>query len=211
MNKVHNSISPQTIKHIYRSGVIFFALAIIGFYSLQNQPNHIGGAISFPKACWLGLAIFYWYFIPIILLLDKRSHNGNGYFYKGIGVFFASMLLRAFLELYLMYGNQAWHYEYGIAHNVLSVIILMAVIVSVKKTPDTPLPLKITLYILLLMFCAEIYFASYMVFVVKDGHQAVTWFIDNSAQHNLNNAITSIIVMLLIVWQIIFYEKWIKQ
>ncbi len=201
------------IKNTYCTGVIFFTFAIIGFYYLQNQPNRIGGAISFPKTCWLGLAIFYWYFLPLILLLDKRSQNK--YFYWGIRLFFASMLLRAFLELYLMYGKQAWLYEYGITHNILSVIVLIAVIISVekmpKKTKPLALPLKITLYILLLMFFAEIYFSGYMLFNVKSEQQNTIWFIDNSQEHWLNNAITTAMVILLTIWQIIFYFQWINK
>ncbi len=212
-----NMPQSPTLKIAYLSGIIGFALAILGFYTLQNQAGRLGGGISLPKACWLGLAIFHWYFLPALLLCDKRCRQRSPSFRRffwGIGVFFTSMLLRAFIELYLMYGNQAWHYEYGIVHNVLSIVILLVVIIAVEKAPPNehlPMPLKITLHLLLLMFFAESYFASYMIFGLENGHRDVIWFIDGSAKHTVNNAITTAMVSLLSVWQIFFYNLWMKQ
>ncbi len=194
-----------TIPRVYGFGVLLLIAAVIVFYYLQNQPNRIGGGISFPKACWLGLALFYWYFLPPLLIADKRSNNHR--FYIGLKIFFASMLLRAVAELYLLYGTQAWYYHYGIVHNMLSLVILTVLSISVRNNIETPL--KITLYLMLLMFIGETYFASYMMLMVKDGYQNSIWFIDNAAEHRVNNGITTALVLLLTLWLLIFYFQWI--
>lgn len=188
-------------------GAMLFIFAVIVFYYLQNQPQQIGGAISLPKACWLGLALFYWYFLPPLLLVGKRG--GSRYFYAGLRIFFALMLLRAVSELYLMYGNQGWHYQYGIAYNVVALGIVSVTAWLTRQTLEKPL--QITLLMIILMFIAEIYFAAYMVVAVKDGYENTIWFIDGSAKHWLNNSITSIMVVTLLFWQIIFYFRWIRQ
>lgn len=196
-----------TTHRAYYLGCLFFVLAIAGFYYMQNQPNQIGGAISLPKACWLGLALFYWYFLPPLLIAEKGSKNRT--FYAGLSIFFASMLLRAVVELYLMYGKQTWHYYYGISHNFLSLIILLMLSFNTRKVIEKPL--KVTLYLMIIMFIAEIYFASYMTFAIKDGYQKTIWFVDSTEKHLVNNTITAIMVMLLILWQVIFYQQWIKK
>lgn len=196
----------ESIQWIYRLGVLFFVAATATFYFLQNQPDRLGGAISLPKACWLALAVFYWYFFPAILISDKFGKNKK--FYTGLKLFYLSMLVRAFFELYLMYASQAWHYAYGIAHNIFSLGILLALLIAVKSRIEQLL--KTALYVMMLMFVAEIYFASYMIVAVKDGYENTIWFVDGSPEHWFNNGVTTVMVFLLIVWQIIFYYQWIK-
>ncbi len=95
------------IKQVYLLGFGFFILSGFGFWFVQN--DHLttqGGGIAPVKAAWLMTCIFYWIFLPALLSKDQLVSPSLRMCY---GVFLGNMLLRAVVELYLMYVTQSWH------------------------------------------------------------------------------------------------------
>lgn len=195
-------------KQVYIWGVGILACSVIGFYYLQNLYPATGGSISFMKASWLGMTIFYWLFLPVLILHDSRTIHKMRMVYL---IFFINILARVLIELYLMYVEGAWKYEYGIAHNIFSFLLLVGLFGTITKQ-QKQLVLKNTLKIIVGIFVAETYFAFYMAQYMCSGEGGdAVWFVPWATEHLLNNTITSIVVLLLAAWQIHFYRVWIKQ
>ena len=106
---------------------LLISLLLIGavglaFYRGQNNSARIGGGISAPKAIWLTYAVYVWFFMTPILALES---NVALHFRIILGTFAVSMWIRGVAELLMLYIWKNWRPPYGIAHNILSIFILV--------------------------------------------------------------------------------------
>jgi hypothetical protein len=176
------------------------------FWYMQNTYFYeSGGEISFAKALWLGMTILYWFIIPIMIICTQKEDRAVRMIYS---IFLINMLLRAVIELILMYEYNAWKYEYGLGHNIFSFILLAGLIIFNKQ----PKILLHTAILMLIMFIAESYFAYYMIEYVRDHYMTDDiWFISWNVRHMTNNVITIFMLLILCLWQSYFYLKWVKN
>lgn len=94
------------------SGLLVLCALI--FWPVQNAGLLPGGAIAPQKLLWLGVALWYFYALPLLIWLDPARHAGL----RGVmGLFLAAMLLRGVVELYLIYVALGWSPWMGLAFN----------------------------------------------------------------------------------------------
>lgn len=141
------------------------------FYIGQNKKENIGGKMAPCKLFWLDYTIMTWFFLPIYFYL-------NGYIDGVFNVLYAlsiSMWVRGIIELFLLYVTKNWTPPLGIAHNIITIIIVLGVMyLSVMQNP-VELIFGISLLISLLL---ETYYAVAFYKIVKEktkGDDAI-WF-----------------------------------
>ncbi len=164
------------------------------FYLWQNDWATAGGHIALPKALWLGLTIFYWLILPPLLLRLPLSRPAQRIWQ----IFWALMLLRAILEMWLLYGLGAWKYAYGIAHDGVSAIWLFWGAWRFRQThalAESP-----HMSVMAMMFMMEMGFAYYISHFNAQHIHAKLWFIGWEAPHLPNQIITCLCVLFLIFW-----------
>lgn len=101
------------------AGAIGIAIAARQFYQQQNQ-GRIGGAISLPKAYWLGLVIYCWYVLGTLLVFLRPPLI----LHTTLVVTSVSVWLRGLIELAMLFHYKNWLPKYGIAHNFSTLALL---------------------------------------------------------------------------------------
>jgi hypothetical protein len=88
---------------------------------VQNTFHPVGGPISLAKILWLNLTLLVFYVVPFWLWretsLDRRLRSLSGWV-------LASFAIRAPIELYIIYRTRLWRCEYGIAHDLLTFLLV---------------------------------------------------------------------------------------
>lgn len=106
------------------AGLILVASTTILFSRRQNRDGVIGGRISRPKQLWLAFAVYVWFFLcPSLAIFETALSSPLRLIY---GVFAAFMWLRGVTELVMMYGTKSWRPPYGIAHDIASILLILA-------------------------------------------------------------------------------------
>lgn len=183
----------------------FILLALITvasvFYTIQNQGGLPGGNIALPKLFWLATVIFCWYFIPILLILDQRLIKIKPY----LALFLLNMLLRAIIELVMMYYTNNWHPYYGLGHDVFSILLTLKLASLVRYTSPT-----IATYLLAMaaLFVIETGFAWYMLQNVHSGH-GVVYYVPDGNSHRMVLELTTATVLAMAAYLIFFIRKWL--
>ena len=189
---------------IYLISVVMMLASSMLFYHLQNgHLSQAGGRIAFVKALWLGMCIFYWFILPLIIVNGKNIEGGTRLIYK---IFLLNMLLRAIIELFMMYVTQNWHPYLGIGHNIFSFVLVLALL-GIFKFRIKPEIMAINFLIMGLMFIPESIFAYYMLTNVTASHPV--YFVPDSSEHSLIMAVTWAAVISLVLWQTIFAKRWL--
>jgi hypothetical protein len=104
------------------------ALAILGvtaaavcFGWAQNTFHLAGGTISVPKVLWLNFALIVFYIVPFWLW---RDDSVDPRLRSLFGWALASFTVRAPIELYIIYRTRLWRCEYGIAHDLFTLLLV---------------------------------------------------------------------------------------
>ncbi|QRN98175.1 hypothetical protein JRI60_03625 [Archangium violaceum] len=99
--------------------------ALLGFlfWRRQNVRRSLGGRISPPKLAWLLYAVFLWFLLCPLVALDSAVHPELR---RVLGGFGACMWVRGIAELYMLYVSHNWKPPYGIGHDVLCILLLLA-------------------------------------------------------------------------------------
>ena len=108
-------------RRLYLS-LALMSLAALLFFVMQNQSLLVGGEIAPAKLLWLFAAIFYWFVLPLLIVIDGR---GSAAMRRIYAIFLANMCARALIELYMMYLSQNWHPYYGIGHDAFSILLIL--------------------------------------------------------------------------------------
>lgn len=99
----------------------------------QNHHAQLGGDISLAKVLWLNLALSCFFIIPAALWREKNLARPLSVPY---GLVFTSFVLRAMIEAPMLYLWQNWRCAYGIAHDLVAVLILTVVLRPRVQTSD---------------------------------------------------------------------------
>lgn len=187
------------------------ALSAAVFYPLQNSGALPGGQVAPVKLAWLACAILFWYLLPGLLLLDRRMPRAAR---LAVTVLLANMLARAVIELYMMYVTKNWHPWLGIGHDILSLLMMVAVTLPVLREPGR-------LYAGYLavagaMFVPEALFAWYMlknvgvpVLTSAGAPVQTVYFVPDDPAHGGIMAVTAICVAALVAYLVGFSRRWL--
>ncbi len=189
----------------YYAILLFTTIAAIGFYFIQNNGLLAGGQIALPKLVWLALAILFWFFMPILFLLDDRVALRWRQVYL---IFIINMLLRAIIELFMMYISKNWDPYYGIGHDVFTIVLLGLLLIRTPGNLKDNILFGFTV-ILLMMFVTEILFVFYMLFQVS-GKESVVYFVPGDDSHLGIMIITWIVVTFLAIYLLSFSRRWLR-
>lgn len=180
-------------------------LAALLFYLLQNSGRIQGGDIALPKLLWLAYAILFWFCLPLLIVLDQRT---TIIWRRIYAIFLTNMLLRAVLELFMMYVTVSWSPYYGLGHDLFTVVLLLALVGACKKHLQKGLLLS-NLYIIIAMFAIEIGFVLYMLLRVSDGEQAI-YFVPGDPQHAAVLQVTWVVNLMLTGYLFVFSRRWTR-
>lgn len=187
----------------------FLALAVLSiaaglFYPYQNSAQAVGGGIALPKLLWLSVVLLCWYVIPYLMFQDWRLHAARVLH----GLFLGNMLLRALIELYMMYGSHNWHPYYGIAHDIFSAVF--AVILAQRiRLAWTMARLQRSWFLVVAVMCiVEAGFAYYMLHNVST-HAGVIFFVPAGSGHELILYVTWAVLLALTGYLIALIRNWL--
>ncbi len=187
---------------------VVFALLLSSliFYFLQNAAFIVGGEIALPKLIWLTYAILFWYFIPILIVFDKRVSRP---YYLAFVLFVINMSIRAVVELWMIYFTHSWHPYYGIAHDVFSAIVVAIMFIILHRKTYLDAVLSKYLLVLVFMFVAESIFAGYLLTVMWKSSEAI-YFVPEGNDHVFILNVTWGVVSLLTIYFILFSRRWLN-
>lgn len=100
-----------------------FAATTALFGWRQNRGGVVGGPISLPKVLWLNLTLTVFFGIPAVIWLDASFSPGVRALW---GWLLLSFVLRAVIELYLIYVTIGWKCVYGISHDLFQLVLALA-------------------------------------------------------------------------------------
>ncbi|MBW4650459.1 MAG: hypothetical protein KME06_17490 [Kastovskya adunca ATA6-11-RM4] len=224
-------ISPSNRRLQLTYYIILVVLGVSGgiLYYIQNYSHGLGGGIALPKVLWLALALWFWYFLPPLIGTDARI---NPQLRQGYWILWLNMVVRAVLELWMMYGSQTWHPYYGIGHDLVSALLIFSWLFKLDLDQDSPVPentfpsakvnvekhpinsldkaVRFNFRVMGVMFWIESYFAWYMLKNVHLGDEPV-YFVPASSQHQGIMLITWAVVIGLMIQQLIFARKWLYE
>lgn len=157
------------------------------FWRRQNVHKARGGPISAPKVAWLFYAVFLWFLLCPLVALESALHPDLRLVLGGFG---ACMWARGVAELYMLYVSHSWRPPYGIGHDVLCILLLLAGVswYQVHRTaPPSPLDVwALSLVALVLVSLAvEVLYAT-LFFQAVHGHttgEDGVWFADEEQAH----------------------------
>jgi hypothetical protein len=145
----------------------------------------------------------FWYLVPGLLLLDPVMPEAAR---RACKVLFANMLLRAAVELYLMYVASQWHPWLGIGHDIFSLLLMWFVLGPCRHSADR-------LYCGFLLVASAIYipeaiFAWYMLIYATEAGSTVYFVPDDPAHRGILIA-TWICVTVLLTYLAYFSRRWL--
>lgn len=187
--------------------LLFIIFSFIFYYLQNNYYAHLGGQIALTKSIWLFLAIFYWFCLPIFVVINKSSEVTFRWIY---GIFLMNMLARGIIELFMMYQGHNWSYYLGLGHDVFSIFLIGIMLWLASYKNLTKHILYSNLWVITCMFIVEIGFVEYMLHsIAQDGKQI--YYVANDGQHSIILMLTWIVNILLIFWQVNFINRWFSN
>jgi hypothetical protein len=188
------------------AAITTLASAAVLFYQTQNTLQLVGGNISVVKLLWLAGAVLLWGVLPLLLLADPRL---GMHLRRAFAVLAVLMFARAVIEGWMLYVTLSWSPWYGIAHDAVCAVVLLAF--AARSSPRNALEgaVRIHLGVTAVFFAPEVYFAWYMQahFVTK-GEAAVYFVPDEFAYADVLGA-TTVAVVCLAIYLPFFLGRWI--
>lgn len=182
------------------------AAAAATFYVAQNTLRPIGGEIALVKLLWLAGAVLLWGVLPPLLAADARLGPSLR---RAFAALCALMLARAAIEGWMLYVSLTWSPWYGIAHNVLCVVVLLVFAVRIAPRNGLERVARRHLAVSAAFFVPETYFAGYMLSNFDTRGEAAVYFVPAGASHARVLLLTAIIVVCLIGYLAIFLRRWL--
>lgn len=187
------------------SVVLMTAMAALLFYVVQNSGRLEGGNIALPKLLWLAYAILFWFCLPTLIVLDTRT---SAVWRRIYAIFLVNMLLRAAIELFMMYVTNSWSPYYGIGHDLFTILLLFTMAAAYRKQLQSGLFLN-NLFTIVAMFAVEVGFVLYMLLKVSGGEHTV-YFVPGDQQHAAVLQITWLVNILLTIYLYVFSRRWTR-
>lgn len=141
------------------------------FYWGQNKNENIGGKMALCKLFWLDYTLITWFFLPVYFYY----RNFNGEAFDILFVLSTSMWIRGLIELFMLYVTKNWTPPLGIAHNIITILLVISAMYFTVLHSKVHLIFSLSLLLSLLL---ETYYAYAFYKIVKDqtkGDKAI-WF-----------------------------------
>lgn len=194
-------VSKTTLRRCLWSVLLLLISLATVFYIAQNRDHLPGGHIALPKLFWLGMVIYCWYVIPFLLTLDPCFPNVRPI----MAWFLINMLLRAVIELGMMYYSHNWHPYYGISHDIFSIGLSLVLASQLRNT----LAFMATyLTVMALLFAIETKFAWYMLHNVHHD-SGIVYYVPAESTHQSILERTALVVLVLQFYLLTFIYKWL--
>jgi len=133
--------------------------------------------------------------LPIFWLTDPTIPKPTK---QWLALFLLSMLIRAVVELFMMYVSNNWLHAYGIIHDIFSLLLCLFI---AQKLLASRQPMVAYFFYCAILFVLETYFALYLRDVSSaDGS---VFFLESGPEHTLVLWITRMAVLVSTV--IFFY------
>lgn len=100
--------------------ILTIAISIY-FYIGQNKKENIGGKMAPTKLFWLDYTIMTWFFLPLYFYFN----NYQGQAFDILYILSASMWIRGIIELFMLYVTKNWTPPLGIAHDLITLILVL--------------------------------------------------------------------------------------
>ena len=180
------------------------------FYSTQNTTARIGGPVSVAKMLWLTFALVLWGVLPIAIAFDRRVAPALR---QAFGALAILMLMRAPVELWMLYVSLNWSPWYGIAHDLACVAVLVVLgwrawRLDTQQVPGSAL-LFVHLVVTTLAFAAEIYFAHYMLRHFVTAGDGAIYFVPAEERYAEVLRVTTTVVTALGLYMPVFLWGWL--
>ncbi len=196
----------------FASAVVLTLLGAAAFHLAQNRLAWFGGSIAPQKTAWLFTALFAWLVLPAILACDRRLPWRVR---RGYVVFLALMLARGAVELPLMYGTRGWSPLYGIAHDAVCMLLLVALYVTERpaaKGGDARHRIAVANYLALAaLFVPEIAFAAYMRRNFDTAGDAAVFFVPDEPAHRLVLDLSAASALAFATYLAWFAPRWLRN
>lgn len=158
------------------------------------------------KAAWLCLALLLWFFLPALLVADRRVSPGLR---QPLIALIYLMLIRGVVEAWMLYVSRNWSPWYGIAHDLLCAGALACFALRAQVTNSFERLLRTHLIVTMLAFVPEIYFAWYMhSHFTTQGEDAV-YFVPDEGAYTDVLLITNLVVICLGLYLVYFFWRWL--
>lgn len=212
--------------------LILLGLGVSGvvFYYFQNHWHGLGGSIALPKVLWLGYALWFWYFLPLMIGSDTRISSNLRRLYW---ILWLNMVFRAIAELGMMYVGRNWHPYYGISHDLFSALLIFVLLFKEKagvfaqtegerefnshllltlSSLETPIDkaVRFNFRVMGVMFWIEASFAWYMVQHVHSD-KGLVYFVPGNHEHLGIMLVTWVVVIGLTIQQFVFARQWLYE
>lgn len=186
-----------------------FAAAV--FYLLQNHYGLVGGGIAPAKLVWLAYTILFWLILPAFIAADPRTPPKLRWVYLFL---LASMGLRGFIELWMIWLFLNWHTLEGAGHDAVTflgmlVLGLRAYRAGEHRQSALGAWLSAHACITAAMLLCEICFARYLATYYDTMGGKATYFVPDEPQHFTVLAVTAAINTLLTLHLVCFLRYWI--
>ena len=165
-------------------------LATLTFSRFQNEGHLVGGDISMAKTLWLNLTIIGFLIIPAHLWRDSRVDPRLRTIF---GLVFGSFIVRATVELPILYLTDWWKCSYGIAHDLLTAAVVVSLFVRARGAVRTRDPNSGFLWLILGLLVVEATFAYAFCSVADPG--SGTYFASDEAVFRTINRATWLTVI----------------
>ncbi len=195
--------SERGLRRLFLVSLGLLALAGLVFYDRQNGAGAIGGGIALPKVLWLASAILFWFVLPLLFLLDRRLRITH----SAYGMFLGNMLLRAGIELWMMYVTHNWHPYYGIGHDLFSLALCLWLARRIPHTAPLARLQRGFFLVAAAMFLVETFFAGYLLIHLYS--TGPVYFVADDAGHAPVLRLTWAAVFLLVVYLLGLVRGWL--
>jgi hypothetical protein len=176
------------------------------FFDLQNRLHPVGGPVSAPKMAWLALALLIWLVLPALLAADPRASPGLR---RAFAVLLLLIVARGAIEGWMLYVSLNWSPWYGIAHDLLCIAALSWLAARATASGALDRVVRTHLFVTILAFVPEIYFAWYMqAHFVTRGDQAIYFVPDDPAYADVL-FVTKTVVICLGIYLAFFFRRWL--
>ena len=190
----------RLIRALLFLGVFDLAMGGVIFHQAQNQAALPGGGVAAVKVAWLGTVLLCWYWLPLLMLLDRRLEMTRGL----TGVFLGNMLARASIELAMMYAWHNWHPWHGISHDLFTAGLCLFL------ASRSPLSLIRRYFrVMAVLFLVESGFAWYMLHHVAGA--GPVYFVPAREQHRLLLLVTRVVVAMTWAWLWLWCRQWFSS
>ncbi|WP_456373945.1 hypothetical protein [Thiolapillus sp.] len=193
---------PHALRRWLFGGLTLIVISGLYFHHLQNASAPLpGGKIALIKTLWLGTVLASWYLLPLLMLFDRRLEKLRSL----VALLLLNMLIRAMVELGMMYLWHNWHPYYGIGHDLFSVMLCLVLATKVRRC----IPIISTYFIVMaILFAVETGFAWYMLRHVSTA-VGTAYYVPDSPVHLPVLVITAVAVTMTWAYLSYFIRAWL--